>query len=213
MARKYRKRDKDGSIQRMIDAVGTILREKGHKFLYLNEIARTADVGKWQVNEYFGGVLPLVKAYILKKDYWLPHFDALKESPLPSRSELLQFYTNILQDQFRFFLETVEMQKFILWQISESHPLMRTISERRETEGLRLMALANAHFKDSDVNFKAVIAMILGGGYYIGLHASTKNSAVTGIDVNNERDKEIFIRTMGLILEWAWKAAEEKQQL
>jgi hypothetical protein len=207
MARKYRKRDREGSMRRMVDAVGQILREKGHKFLYLNEIARQADVGKWQINDYFGGVLPLVKIYILQKDYWLPHFDALKDNP-PSREGLLKFYTDILQDQFRFFLETLELQKFILWQISEAHPLMRTISEKREAEGVKLISLANEHFSGSGINFKAVIAMILGGGYYVGMHATTHNSTVCGIDVNHERDREAFIRTMGQMLQWAWDAAE-----
>lgn len=212
MSRPYRKRDPKGNPERCFQAVGKILREKGHRSLFLNEIARQAQVSKKFIKEYFGGVTGLVKLYILHRDFWLPQFEEVKERPLPEMKDLLPFYTSLLQDQFRVFTDTVELQKIILWQITEKHPLMRTISETREKEGAQLLALADAHFLNSGINLKAVVAIILGGGYYVGLQATTNNSPVCGIDVNQERDKEAFIRTMAQILEWAWKAAEEKKK-
>lgn len=213
MTRPYRKRDPQGNPERLLRAVGAILRNKGHRFLYLNEIARVAEVGKHYVGKYFGGVNALIKVYVLRKDFWLPHFNEIKQKPLPEKDEdLLKFYTESLQDQFRFFKHSDELQKIILWQITEANALMRTISEAREKEGAMLLSLADKHFKDSGINLKAVVAIILGGGYYVALQASTNNSPVCGIDVNQERDFQIFIETMGQILEWAWKAADDKHK-
>lgn len=213
MARPYRKRDPQGNPERLLRAVGQILRDKGHQFLYLNEIARVSEVGKKYVSKCFGSVNALIKVYILRTDFWLPRFEEVKQNPLPENSDdLLKFYIISLQDQFRFFSKSVELQKIILWQITESNALMRTISETREKEGAQLLALADAHFKDSGISLKAVVALILGGGYYIALQASTNNSPVCGIDINQERDAQIFIDTMGQILEWAWKAADDKHK-
>ena len=116
-----------------------------------------------------------------------------------------------MQDQFRFFCDTPELQKFILWQISEPNAVMRSVSETREKEGLQLLALANEHFRGTGVNFNAVVNIVLGGGYYNGLHAATGNSTVCGLDAGQDRDKEILSRTMAQILEWAWKAAAEEK--
>ncbi|SDF15451.1 hypothetical protein SAMN05216464_113140 [Mucilaginibacter pineti] len=211
MARRYRKRDKEGSMARMVWAIGEILRTKGHRFLYLNEIARCADVGKQYVKKYFGSVNGLIRAYIMETEYWLPHFEEVKSQPLPAPDNLLDYYISTLQEQFRYFNETPELQKIILWQISEPNALMRSISERREKDGALLLGLSDPHFLNSGISLKAVVAMILGGGYYVAMQAGTNNSPVCGIDVNTERDREIFIETMVQILKWAWKAADENR--
>jgi hypothetical protein len=102
------------------------------------------------------------------------------------------------------------MQKFILWQISESNQLMRSISEDRESEGAKLLALTNDHFRGSGVNFNAIIAIVVGGIYFIILHAESNKSTTAGIDLKQEKDREEMLKTIGQILTWAWEAADKK---
>jgi AcrR family transcriptional regulator len=201
-----RKRNKDESIQRLIRAVGEILKEKGYTGLGINKIAVQAGLSKELIYRYFHSLNNLLRAYIEGKDYWQPLLNDLNERRYDTDEEVLRLFTEMLQNQFRFFAEEPEMQKFILWQISEPNTLMRSISEERELAGAKLLALTDGHFRGSGINFRAIIALLLGGIYYIVLHAEHNKSTVAGVDVNREQDREAVIRQ---IIGWAWKAADE----
>jgi AcrR family transcriptional regulator len=206
-----KKRNRDETMQRLIAAVGEILKEKGYAGLGLNKIAAKAGVSKELIYRYFQSLNNLVKIYITSKDYWLPLFDNMNENTPPDQNQVLDLFTSMFQEQFRFFFQEPEMQKFILWQISEVNPLMRSISDKRELEGAKLLALTEEHFKGSAINFKVVAALVLGGIYYVVLHGSANKSTVAGIDANEERDREEIMRTIEQICTWAWVAAAQKK--
>ena len=205
------KKNRDETMQKLIDAVGEILKEKGYAGLGMNRIALRAGVSKELIYRYYEGVNNLVKIYIHSKDYWLPLFDKIQLHPSSGKDEVLDLFTTLFQEQFKFFYQEPEMQKFILWQISEVNPLMRSISEKREMEGAKLLALTEEHFRDSGINFKVVSALLLGGIYYVVLHASANKSTVAGIDANLERDRNEILKTIEQILVWAWQAAAHKK--
>lgn len=200
------KKNRDETMQRLLAAVGEILKEKGYTGLGVNKIALRAGVSKELIYRYFDSLNNLLKIYISGRDYWQP---LLKDLNNASPDNSLQMFTELLQNQFRFFYEEKEMQRFILWQISEYNSLLRSISEDRESEGAKLLALTNTHFNGSGVNFRAVMALLLGGIYYVVLHAEHNKSTVAGMDVNREKDREEIVRTIGQILSWAWQAADK----
>jgi AcrR family transcriptional regulator len=199
-------KNRDETMQRLITAVGEILKEKGYTELGVNKIALQAKVSKELIYRYFGSLNNLLKAYISGRDYWQPLLKDLNDGSL-DKPDTLKLFTELLQNNFRFFFEEKEMQRFILWQISEYNTVLRSISEDRESEGAKLLALTNSHFKDSGINFRAVMALLLGGIYYVVLHAEHNKSTVAGIDANLEKDREDLLKTIGQILGWAWDAA------
>lgn len=203
------KRDKDETMKKLVTAVGDILREEGYTGLGVNKVAARAGVSKILIYRYFDSMNNLLKRYVQEKDYWLPLFDQLKESELPREHELPVFYTSVLQEQFRFFFQEREMQALILWQLSQRHPLMRHISDIREAEGGKLLALADHRFRHGVVSFKAVTAILVEGIYGLTLHAHANKSTVCGIDINNDRDRDIIMETISQIINWAFEAADK----
>jgi AcrR family transcriptional regulator len=208
-----RRRNKEETMQLLIAAVGEILKEKGYAGLGLNKIALRAGVTKELIYRYFDGLNNLLKTYINGKDYWMPLLEQLNNTEVGSEEELLQLFIGLLQEQFKFFFAEQEMQKFILWQISEVNSLMRSISERREIQGAKLLALTDEHFRGSGISFKAVTALLLGGIYYVVLHGRSNKSTVAGLDMNHEKDREQILKAVAQIMTWAWEAAEKKRDL
>lgn len=204
-------KNKDETMKRLIEAVGEILKEKGHTGLGVNKIALQAGVSKELIYRYFSSLNNLLKAYIRKKDYWQPLLSDLNVAVAEKPPDMLKLFVALLQDQFRFFYEEKEMQKFILWQMSEYNVLMKSISEARENEGARLLALTDAHFRDSGINFRPVVALLLGGIYYVILHAENNRSTVAGVDANLEKDRQELLAAIEQVLTWAWEAAERKR--
>jgi hypothetical protein len=147
----------------------------------------------------------LQKSYIKENDYWLNFFEDFRIPENPGRQELEALFVDLMKANFGFFRDNIEMQKIILWQISESNPLMRSVSDSREREGGKLLEMTDAFFRDSGTNFRALVALILGGTYYLVLHAETNKSTVCGIDINLEKDREAILTCIEQLLRLAWQ--------
>ena len=202
------KRNPEDKVSRLTGAVGDTLREKGYHGLGLNKIALRAGVSKPMVYEYFGNLNGLLKAYIGKKDTWLAYFESLELPEDPTTEELKNCFIRMLQDQFRYFHGDREMQKLVLWQISEYNPLMRAVCEAREREGVRLLELADGHFRKSGISLKAVMGMLVGGIYYNVLHDNAGLGTLAGIDIKNEKEFDTVMNTIAQVIEWTFQAAE-----
>src|SRR6201996_9822555 len=204
------KRNPDDKKSKLIEAVGETLRNQGYENLSLNKIAARAGVSKPMVYEYFGSLNGLLKAYIAGKDSWVPYLESLVLPEHPTAEDLKNCFVKMLQDQFLFFHQNKEMRRLVHWQIKGYNPLMRATCEAREREGARLLKLTDDHFRGSGISLKAVLAMIVGGVYYNVLHDSAGLGTMAGIDLKNEKDFEVVLKTIAQIVGWAFAAAEKE---
>lgn len=202
-------RDAEQTQRDLLEAVGKILAEHGFRGLNTKNITDLIGKDKNIIRYHFKNLKELEKAYINEKDYWPPFFKRFNLGLSPEREKVEMMFTELMQENFRYFFGNKEMQQIILWQISEANPLLRCISESRETEGAKLLQLTDPYFQDTGINFRAVLALLLGGLYYVTLHARYNKSTVSGIDVNQAKDREEVIKTIGHILGWAWQAAAQ----
>lgn len=208
-----RKRDPDEKRSRLMQAVGDAMIEKGYLGLGVNKVAVRAGVSKPMVYELFGSYSGLLKDYIGRKDSWLAYFEGIALPEKPSVEEMKIFFIKMLQDQFCYFHREREMQRLVHWQVSEYNPLMRAACEAREKEGLRLLELVESHFRNSGVNLKAVMAMLVGGIYFNVLHDSADAGTIAGIDLKNKNDFEAVFTTIGQVIEWAFAAADNAKDV
>ncbi|WEK20421.1 MAG: TetR/AcrR family transcriptional regulator [Candidatus Pedobacter colombiensis] len=207
--RLYKSRDPEAVKQALLDAVGAILKENGHQGLGVNRVSLRAHINKGLIYWYYTSYNHLVKTYIKGKDFWRPIFEKFQLREPPKEEELPGYITAIFQEQFQCFFGDKEMQKLILWQVSEPNPLLKEVSDERELEGAKIMALTDPHFKDSEIDFRSVVGLVLGGIYNMVWHASNNKSTVIGIDINNERDREKFRKAIGHVITAVWKLAEK----
>jgi len=206
-------KNKPATMREFISAVGNILKLEGHTGLRVNRIARYSGRNRSLIGRYFSGLAGLQRAYIMEKDYWIPFFKRFVLTDADGIAEIKETFTSLMQENFRFFLSNPEMQNIILWQISESNELMTEISTNRELAGENLFKVTDPYFQDTNVNFRAVIGLLLGGIYYMVLHARTNKSVVSGIDLNEELDQVELSRTIEQIINWACTAVNNKETI
>jgi len=207
--KQHKIRDPDRMKRQLIDAIGEILEKQGFTGLRVNNIARHLDRDKNLVRYYFGNIQNLKKAFIMEKDYWPPFFERFQLTDQHSRTEVKRLFIELMRENYRFFKGHKEMQKIIQWQINEDLPLLRNISDSREKEGEKLLKPTDQFFKDSGVSFRSVICLLLGGIYYVVLHATTNGSSVCSVDINVPEESETLWKTIGQIIDWAFDAAEK----
>jgi len=199
-------KNKEQTMQRLIDAVGTIIKNKGYKGLGLNAIAKEADVSKILIHRYFGGVDQLVEAYVLKNDYWIAKAkDVNREaSGNTDRETLKNLVSDLLKGHFEYFNTHEEMRSIILWEITEKTVLLNSISHVREEVGKLLLEKSAPLFKDSNKSLKAITALMVSAIYYMVLHAKKNESTICGIDINSQEGQIEILKTIEQIVDWAF---------
>ena len=209
--KKIKKWDSEETKRLILETVSAIMKESGHTDLEVMKITRRMGKSKGLIGYHYENLNELLKTYIKQKDYWPSLFERFQFETEPTEAQLRDTITGLMQDNLRLFKETPEMQKIILWQISQSSPMLRRVSDEREAAGADIFGQIAPLFVNTGVNFKAVIGLLLGGSYYMVLHAASNKSTVCGIDLDWEHDLDEVLRTIGQIIGWAWESAAGKR--
>ncbi|WP_029279473.1 hypothetical protein [Pedobacter borealis] len=88
--------------------------------------------------------------------------------PLSLAEQEISFFRCITLDFYQwqiYFSELYRIEENIPF--AESHPLLKEISYEMESQGEPIVKLTDPHFKDSGIRFRAVLALVLGGIYYV----------------------------------------------
>jgi AcrR family transcriptional regulator len=202
------KNNKSRTMGNLIKAVGIVLKEKGYTGLTVSNITAEAGVDRKLVSLYFGSVNNLVEIYIKGKDYWEAIYadpvKLLTTSPLTSTCHILE---NLLLNQLEHFTNDEEMQKVVLWQISENTELMEHVTTSREKIYSLFFPKADQELKDQNVDLRAISSILVAGIYYLVLHTKTTNSTFCEIDLTTGEGMVRIKKTIKKILEDTYSIA------
>lgn len=195
-------REKARTMNKLIMAVGKVIQKKGYVGLNIANICKEAGLDRRLVYTYFGSLDNLVETYINQKDYWRSNAQEqissllVKEAPLSSED-----ITQLLQGQFDAVLNDKALQKIIHWELGEKNKVLRKISDGRERLGEELFKLCETAFENIDIDIRAMLALQIGGLYYLSLHAKSNGSLFCGIDINQPDGKERISKALEKVVE------------
>ncbi|MGJ7032827.1 TetR/AcrR family transcriptional regulator [Niabella hirudinis] len=204
------RRDKQKSMQKLLHSVGAILQKDGYKALKASNIAAHAKLDKKLIYNYFGSLRGLIDAYLKQNDFWKKAEAVTKKEPLTSLDA--DAMMGILDGQFQFLENSVEMQNIILWELSEKNPLLQDILEEREQFGEQLFKLSDPYFKKTSVNFRAINALLVSAIYYIILHYRYNDNTICGIHIKSRKGKKQMLQSIRQIIDWCYREAAEQQR-
>ncbi|MGY0037254.1 hypothetical protein [Pedobacter sp. NJ-S-72] len=98
------------------------------------------------------------------------------------------------------------MQRLILEELTSKSSLMASICNIRGNIGASLLKHTDPHFKNSEVNFRAVSALLVSGIYYLVLQARINGGTICDIDINDPAGRKEITKTIRHIIEWAYEA-------
>lgn len=194
--------DKERSKRKLINAVGKVLKDKGYIGLTATNISKAAGLSRRLITMHFDSVDDLVETYVRDKDYWTEASgdvsEIIEKNAKPDVKNIIDY---ILQNQLDYFYNSSEMQKLILWEISEKTKIMYEVCEDRERVGSKVFELADIEFEDIDI--RAVSALLVAGIYYMVLHAKSTDTLFCGIDINQPEGMKRIKDAISLILKKA----------
>ncbi|MCA6066083.1 TetR/AcrR family transcriptional regulator [Chryseobacterium sp. RG1] len=202
-------RDKEKTKQKLLAAVGKILRVKGYSGLKVSKIAAVAGFDKKLIYEYFGSTDKLIDEYIKSQDYWsrvsqenveVDISDGGKEL---SKMAILSQYDNLKKNK--------ELQKIILWGLSESKPILKKIADEREEIGEMLFSnIVDPYFGEEDaVRYRAITALLVSGAYYLNLYTGYNASKFCGIDLKTDEGRQEIEKAIVEIIDFAYQKKEK----
>ncbi len=185
-------RDKARTKARLVAAVGKVIQRTGYAGLSASSIAVAAGLDKKLIWSYFGGIDNLVEEYVRKKDFWKQAAsgiinDLLRDPDKIGKKEII----TLLQNQFEVVLKDKALQKIIHWEIGEKNKVLRELADKREEVGEELFKAILPDFEKGNIyNLRGRLALIVGGIYYLSLHAKSNGSTFCGIDFSTEQGIE-----------------------
>lgn len=205
---KTQSRNKENTRQRLLDAVGEILRSEGYHALKVNQIAATAGLDKKLIYNYFGSKDNLVGEYINSKDFW----SNVKADEIPAdfSDGGKNFTIEVLLKQFEVVRNSKELQKALLWRLSEEQPFLRLMTDNQEKVGEELFKhVMDPHFGKNADTYRAISAILVAGIYYLNLYATCNGSVFCGIDLNEAAGREKIRQALSFLVTKTYEGLQE----
>lgn len=194
--------DKERSTLKLIEAVGTVIKNEGYTGLTATNIARVAGLNRRLITLYFGTIDNLIETYVRSKDYWIAASgDAVELIKKYTGENTKPILDKLLQNQLDYFFNEEEMQKIVLWQISQSTQIMKDVSEERELLSRDFFKLSDRELEGKDTDLRAVSALLVAGIYYLVLHAKSTDTLFCEIDLNTTEGMVRIKKAISLILD------------
>jgi len=180
------KNDKERTMQKMVQSVGEVLKEKGFRGLSIANISKSAGVDRKLISVYFGSVEGLIGAYFHKKNYWRSsHTATVKEATESVDNKSKTLLKSYLMDHFRMLLYDEEMKEVLLWSLSQKDPVINDLTNKAEDIS-RLICPSSAREENKIIDIKALIAIMLSGVSFIALHSKATDSTFCDLDIRSE---------------------------
>ncbi len=196
-------KNKEKSKQQFLEAVGTILKTKGYKYLKVNEIAATAGLDKKLIYNYFGGAEQLLDEYIKSQDFWTNVKE--ENSAVEINDGGREFAKQMLSEQFDFVANNKDLQKILLWRLTEERASLRKLTEGQEENGeLLFKSLTDPYFGEKSEDFRAIIALLISGAYYLNLHSEVNGSIFCGLDLKTDKGRAKIQNALNFLVDKAY---------
>ncbi|WP_407402534.1 TetR/AcrR family transcriptional regulator [Chryseobacterium sp.] len=199
-------RDREKTKQKLLSAVGKIIKTKGYSGLLVSKIADVAGFDKKLIYEYFGSAENLIEEYIKSQDYW-SNIDVDPNDNFDDKGE--KFVKNVLKNQFDGIHKNKELQRIIVWELSESKPILKKLLEEREEKGERFFAhITDPHFENEARTYRAIVALLVGGIHHLNLYTLHNGTTFCGIDLKSAEGRKDIAKAIDTLVELTYKSKE-----
>ncbi|MFY1046342.1 TetR/AcrR family transcriptional regulator [Chryseobacterium sp. GP-SGM7] len=195
-------RDKEKTKQKLLNAVGKILKTKGYSGLMVSKIAAVAGFDKKLIYEYFGSTDKLIDEYIKSQDYW-SRFETDENIDLSDGGKEMSKMAII--NQFDSLKKNKELQKILVWEMSESRPILKKLLDQREEVGEELFKnITDPHFGEKSEDYRAITALLVAGCYHLNLYTGHNGNTFCGLDMKSEDGRQKIKKAIGDIIDFAY---------
>lgn len=179
-------RDSQATRMKLIQAVGSILSEKGFTALGVNAVARKAGVDKVLIYRYFGGLEQLMTAFGREGNFW-PSIEELAggDTEAYARLTLAEKLSQLSLNYARALRSRPLTLEIMAWEMVERNHLTDELEAIRENTIMQFYALFFSRHR-TDLDLTALTAVIGAALSYLTTRARHID-LFNGIDLKSEQ--------------------------
>ncbi|WP_164111778.1 MULTISPECIES: TetR/AcrR family transcriptional regulator [Sphingobacterium] len=184
----------ESTKRKLLQAVEDILSNEGFIALKVENISRVSGVDKKLIYFHFGDLKGLFNAFLRSKDFWFSKAYA----EIPEKLDK-QAVVEVLLNQFAEMKNNKLLTQLLIWELSEKNEVLSALADERDEVGNSLLQkiIEKESFKD---DVQPLLALLIGGVYYLSMHATVNGSLFCGLDINKEEDANRVSDTLERIL-------------
>lgn len=190
----------------ILEAVMEIVKESGFQKVSLIAVATRANVQLSVIYRHFGSLEKLLDRYVQSLDYWMNTVLDLRDDELDGA----EAYKSSLQHLMSAFYKNQEMQKLMVWELSEDNVTTRRTMKRRELVNTEMISVYNRMFEDSGIDIQSITAILTSGVYYIAINR--KRVKYFDVDFSTKQGRERLFNTLGYLCDLVFAALKAKQE-
>ncbi len=146
--------------QRILDAVGTLLLERGYPAVGINAIARQAGCDKVLIYRYFGGFDELLLAFAETTELWWEVDEIIRENAADCAAIPLHEFLQTLLDRYVTALEARPLALEVMaWEMSEQNNLIQTLARTRSERGMELVKRIRAYYHQPNIDIGGILGV------------------------------------------------------
>jgi len=173
---------------KLLNAVETVLIDKGFTELTVNTICEASQVDKKLVYFHFGDLKGLQNEYLRKYDFW----ESKRKIPEEVNKEKVK---EILTDQLASIHEKDLLKRLLVWELSEGDEALKKVAYDRQKNMCKMIdKFVNQHNFKMDV--PPLLALMIGGLHYLSIYPTEKENKFYGIDMNRKTDRKRMVSTI-----------------
>lgn len=180
--KRYRrtKADIENSINK---AAKSIIQKKGFSGMTVLDIIKRANIEPITFYTRYRNLEEFYDSFVREYDYWLNDMLKMSQSKVYDQDGYIEIFKNLLD----FLKEDSIMLELLRWEVNEVNAITKRSAMNREIQTLPLTTIYGNQFKDNDVDFVAISALLIAGIYYLNLHRGC--SPFCGIDISTEEGR------------------------
>lgn len=188
-------------------AVSELSKEKGLSRITMVDIGEKAGIRVDVLKRNYTSVEKILSLYAASVDYWISDLFTPKH-PMATINEkvMTEVFTNLANALYN----DSEMQKLLLWELSEDNPTTRRLAANRELFYADVFTRYNDLFEDTGLHIDIISALINAGIYYLILHR--KRSTFWGVDFSKRPERKRFIEAIGQVITLVFNTLEQQKQ-
>lgn len=176
-----KERDRQLSEEKLISAVGELIKEIGFENLGINQVAKKAGFSKNLIYRYFESFDGLIHAYIRKHDFWL-NTPLERPDVLDIKGYLKAFYRREIAE----YRDNTALKRLKRWELSSDKDFVVEIRAQREKNGVHFMEMMSGFAKVDNEQLQAISALIDAGIVYLAMFAENCKM-YNGIDIQSDK--------------------------
>lgn len=182
-----RRRDREATQERLIEAVGSVLARDGFSALGVNTVAKEAGVDKVLIYRYFGGLPQLLATFGEHGLFWPDDEELVGDDPEALHElEPAERWAILVTNAMRAIRRRPLTHEILAWELVETNELTRILEDSREAQFERLMERFGKDVDPSGPIPAGVVLAIAATNYLVG--RARHISVFAGFDLHEDAD-------------------------